>query len=412
MENNQAVILISFNGATAYQSYDNQRVPLSTGVLDLSLVSVNSTINYDNPTEIFDTNKTSGADYWLVLSIRSEKAQPFEMALPAAIPIERISDREYSIPSPTLADAFIELELPEKYSHDDKQSFDVILGSYASLPVTEEQNDLRGKLCLVDTQDGHVLGSLDAAGTAVEDSSLAEKGNEKQPVVVDLPEQPQDHLKVTAAKDPSLMIRSSNYVSQAIVGGGNLLGKGLAAGSSTFVARTKAGDKPLVFSENQRKNAARVHNVTGQVANVSAKTAGMIADSARGVGAYFTGKGKKDDERNADKKPGFLNRAFMAADNVFTSVEQAGKTLINDTSMATSVMVAHKYGQDAGQAVRGVGDSVHNAALVYIDVRGISRRALIKSAGKGALFGNKQSGSGSPSLNASPTPPPALPPKK
>lgn len=304
MENNQAVILISFNGATAYQSYDNQRVPLSTGVLDLSLVSINSTINYDNPTEIFDTNKTSGADYWLVLSIRSEKAQPFEMALPAAIPIERISDREYSIPSPTLADAFIELELPEKYSHDDKQSFDVILGSYASLPVTEEQDDLRGKLCLVDTQDGHVLGSLDAAGTAVEDSSLAEKGNEKQPVVVDLPEQPQDHLKVTAAKDPSLMIRSSNYVSQAIVGGGNLLGKGLAAGSSTFVARTKAGDKPLVFSENQRKNAARVHNVTGQVANVSAKTAGMIADSARGVGAYFTGKGKKDDERNADKKPG------------------------------------------------------------------------------------------------------------
>ena len=107
----------------------------------------------------------------------------------------------------------------------------------------------------------------------------------------------------------------------------------------------------------------------------------------------------------------------MAVDNVFTSMESAGKTLVNDTSMAASVMVAHKYGQDAGQAVRGVGDSVHNAALVYIDVRGVSRRALIKSAGKGAVFGHKQQpgsaagGSGRASPAASPSLPSAAPPK-
>lgn len=57
-----------------------------------------------------------------------------------------------------------------------------------------------------------------------------------------------------------------------------------------------------MFSENSRKNAARVHKLTGQVASVSAKTSGVIADSARGVGAYVSGKGKKDDKE--DKKPG------------------------------------------------------------------------------------------------------------
>ena len=77
MSQNQAVILISFANSTAYQCYEGQRVPLSSGILDLSLVSVNSSINYDNPTEIFDTDKTGGTDYWLVLSIRSEKAQQF-----------------------------------------------------------------------------------------------------------------------------------------------------------------------------------------------------------------------------------------------------------------------------------------------------------------------------------------------
>lgn len=92
------------------------------------------------------------------------------------------------------------------------------------------------------------------------------------------------------------------------ISGGNLIGKGLAAGSSTFVARTKTGEKPLVFSENSRKNAARVHNLTGQVAGVSAKTAGIIADSARGVGAYVVGRGKPKESERSDKKPGVCIR--------------------------------------------------------------------------------------------------------
>ncbi|TIB31082.1 hypothetical protein E3P86_03387 [Wallemia ichthyophaga] len=409
-QQNQAVILISFPGSTAYQVYQDQRVPLSAGVLDLSLVSLNSTINYDNPTEIFDSQMSGGTDYWLVLSIRGdEKAHAFELALPSGIPIDRIGDCGYSIPSPTLPDAYIDIELPEKHSDEDKESLEVILGSYASLPVPQAQSDLRGKLCLVDTQDGQILGSLDEAqsGAPVEDPSLSETGNEKHPVVVDFPDQPDESIRVSAAKDPSLMIRSSNYVSQTIIGGGNLLGKGLAAGSQTFVAKTKTGEKPLVFSENSRKNAARVHKLTGQVASVSAKTSGVIADSARGVGAYVSGKGKKDDKE--DKKPGFFNKAFTAVDNVFTSVEEASRTFVSDASMAGSVMAAHKYGPDAGKAVRGVGDSVHNAAIVYIDVKGVSRKALIKSAGKGAVFGGKQSAA--PANTADPSPSPSLPSK-
>ena len=298
----QGVILISINDSTAYQNFDNQRVPISKGVLDLSLISVNSDIDFYNPTEMLNSERNAGTDYWLVLSIRNEKAQsPFELALPSSVPIDRIENKSYSIPSPTLPEATIEIALPEDINNEDLESFEVLLSSYAALPMDKSQQDLRGKLCLVDPTDGHVMGTLDTPAETQEDSSLTEKGNEKQPVFVDMKD---ETVRISAAKDPSFLIRSSQYVSQAVIGGGNLIGKGLAMASSSFVAHTKPGEKPLVFSEKTQNNARRVHNVTFKAAHVSGKTVGTIADSARSLGARVTGKNKPNDKSKGDSKPG------------------------------------------------------------------------------------------------------------
>lgn len=45
----------------------------------------------------------------------------------------------------------------------------------------------------------------------------------------------------------------------------------------------------------------------------------------------------------------------------------------------------HKYGPDAGHATALIGGSVRNVAVVYIDVRGVGRRALLKSTAKGFI---------------------------
>lgn len=43
----------------------------------------------------------------------------------------------------------------------------------------------------------------------------------------------------------------------------------------------------------------------------------------------------------------------------------------------------HKYGAQAGHATALAGGAVRNVAVVYIDVRGIGRKALLKGTAKG-----------------------------
>ena len=51
--------------------------------------------------------------------------------------------------------------------------------------------------------------------------------------------------------------------------------------------------------------------------------------------------------------------------------------------------MAHKYGDDASEISKQLGGAVTNIGLVYVDARGISRRAFIKSLGRSAMLGKK-----------------------
>lgn len=44
---------------------------------------------------------------------------------------------------------------------------------------------------------------------------------------------------------------------------------------------------------------------------------------------------------------------------------------------------SHKYGPEAGHAAKLLGGTVHHAALVYVDVRGVGRKTIINSGKKG-----------------------------
>ena len=49
-------------------------------------------------------------------------------------------------------------------------------------------------------------------------------------------------------------------------------------------------------------------------------------------------------------------------------------------------MVRHTYGDQAADISHGIGATVRNVGLVYVDARGVTRKALIKGAAKGMLF--------------------------
>lgn len=77
-----------------------------------------------------------------------------------------------------------------------------------------------------------------------------------------------------------------------------------------------------------------------------------------------------------------LNRLLTSTDMLLTTLESSAHHLVSTTTTSLSAAATHKYGHEAGQAVGMMGDSVKNVGVVYIDMKGVGRRALLKVAGK------------------------------
>ncbi|CAK9782468.1 hypothetical protein CC85DRAFT_329775 [Cutaneotrichosporon oleaginosum] len=108
------------------------------------------------------------------------------------------------------------------------------------------------------------------------------------------------------------------------------------------------------------------------------------AGSAPGSG-YATPTGKK-------KKRPLLNRTILAADVILSSFEAAANELVTSGTHAASTAVGARYGNDAGAAVAYTGASVRNAVLVYVDVRGVGRRSILKATAKGWVKARMKNG--------------------
>ena len=70
-----------------------------------------------------------------------------------------------------------------------------------------------------------------------------------------------------------------------------------------------------------------------------------------------------------------------------------------------------RYGPDAGNATDALGQTAQNVALVYIDARGVGRRALLKRVGKGVIRA-KLGRNKDVVFSDAPLEPPALPPRQ
>jgi spartin len=65
---------------------------------------------------------------------------------------------------------------------------------------------------------------------------------------------------------------------------------------------------------------------------------------------------------------------------------------MTSASTSATTMVTHRWGDEAGEMSMHLTSSVKNVGLVYIDVTGVSRRAIIKAVGKGMVVGKVKGG--------------------
>lgn len=198
----------------------------------------------------------------------------------------------------------------------------------------------------------------------------------------------------------SSLVSNAATASRLIVTTSSMVSSMLQNQADNFTKKTKATTKPMEFKPATRDHIRRIYTFTGNAAGLSAKTVTQIGKVAQNLGASFAGHGNKKGGKGYDKdgkpienyKPGLLNKSFMAFSTVADGIEQAGRNLLTSTSSATTTVVTHKWGAEAGEISKSIGGGFTNVGLVYIDVSGVSRRAILKSVAKGMVVGRTADG--------------------
>ncbi|KAJ7043004.1 hypothetical protein C8F04DRAFT_1073345 [Mycena alexandri] len=75
-------------------------------------------------------------------------------------------------------------------------------------------------------------------------------------------------------------------------------------------------------------------------------------------------------------------RILLSADLILSTIDNSTRRLLESGSENLGTVVGHKYGPEAGESSVLIAGTARNVALVYIDLRGIGRKALLRRAGK------------------------------
>jgi spartin len=201
-----------------------------------------------------------------------------------------------------------------------------------------------------------------------------------------------------AYKDSSL-VQNAAAASRLIVTGSSYVSNMLSSGAENFTHKVKPNEKPLTFKPATHERVRKIHTFTQGAAGMSSRTLGQLQNVTQNLGARLAGKGEKKragyDEHGKpieDYKPGFLNKSMIAFSTIADGIAYGGRNLLTSAQSSATTMVGHKYGDEAREVAGNLAGGVKNVGLVYIDVTGVSRRAVIKSVAKGMVVGRVKGG--------------------
>ncbi|KAF2758570.1 hypothetical protein EJ05DRAFT_475874 [Pseudovirgaria hyperparasitica] len=437
-------LLYSIEGVKAYHIQNGEEQELTpSGPQTLSLLMVPTNSPFADLSSTLPQNEAAPADdFYLHLNLPPE----LDMPLPATTQIYHQPPRSYLIPRWELGPdngVFLRIEFPaigtgtHKVSQEDIDTFETILAqctafleraqppSGKSTPRPYNPADYKpgegyvtagssskpashGQVVLVDEENGSVVGELTEGDMIVDDSKL--KPGRKDPVEIQISEDgkrievrpvTEDYLNDSRhpAYAKSTLVQNAAAASRLIVTGSNYLSSVMVNQANTFTQKSKPSSKPMSFKPSTHTNARKINQFTTSAAGMSAKTVGSISKVIQNKVAGLAGhkdrphKGyDKDGKPVEDYKPGLLNKSMMAFSTVVDGIEAGGRSLLANTSTAANTVVGHKYGPEAGDLSNELTSGIKNVGLVYIDVAGVSRRAIIKSVAKGMVVGKVRGG--------------------
>lgn len=428
-------LLYAIDGIKAYHIQNGEEQSLTpSGPQTLSLLMVPTNSPFADLSTTIPQNEAPDEDFYLHLNLPPE----LDLPMPATTQIYHQPPSSYLIPRWDLgpgAGAFTKIEFPRIGSgvtQEDVDTFETILAQCTAflerakppLPVpagekgynpadygpggrfSDSKGQETGQIVLVDEDDGSVVGELEGDAKVVEDPRL--KIGSKDPVEVQVSQDgkrievhpvSEDYLRLSrhpAYKDSSL-VQNAATASRLIVTTSSHIGNVLTSGAESFTQKSKPNVKPLEFSPAAHDRVRKINNLTHSTARMSTKTVGRISDIAQNTAASMSGQKKHRAEKGFDEKgnplpeeqykPGLLNKSMIAFSTIADGIATSGKHLLTTGGAAASTVVGHKYGDQAGSLAADLAGGAKNVGLVYIDVAGVSRKAMIKSVAKGMVVG-------------------------
>ena len=444
-------LLYSIKGIKASHIQDGQEQSLTpSGPQTLSLLMVPTNAPFADLSTTIPQNEAPPDDFYLHLNLPPE----LELPLPATTQIYHQPPTSYLIPRWDLGPdihAFTKIEFPPigyGTTQEDVDTFETILAQCTAflerarppLPSRPSQkgkfttdaynpadyapggknyggpSDTKGgpdggQIVLVDEDDGSVVGELGGDAQVVTDPHL--KPGSKDPVEIQVSADgkkievrpvSEDYLKMARhpAYQKSTMVQNAATASRLIVTTSSQIGNWMTSGAENFTAKTKPNPKPMQFTPAAHERVRRINTFTTSAASMSSKTVGRVTDITQNMAASMSGHKKGRPYKGYDEhgnplsaeeyKPGLLNKSMIAFSTVMDGIATSGKSLLTTSGAAASTMVGHRYGDEAGSIATDLAGGVKNVGLVYIDVTGVSRRALIKSVAKGMVVGKVRGG--------------------
>ncbi|GAA5981563.1 hypothetical protein JCM10908_004155 [Rhodotorula pacifica] len=394
-----------------------------------------------------------GVQEYIQLTVTSPKQglTIFEMPIPSS---KNNSSNFVTIPPATyvIADTarsgYIKLVLPSgsagSVDPDTRELFEAALFSTsldgpASPPmsatprdgITELQAE-RNQLYIVDEDTGRLIGQLDShshleeaaslAAGQMQDAKTAQPGaglgkldtvDEHEAVVIDAVATtggPTDGSgTITYTVQPasayyrpldnpnnSKIISTANTVSRGLVIGSELLSRQFQRGAGYYITHRPATQSPMQFSETTKGAFEKSSQWTRTATVYSGKAAGAIGNAAAKLGDRIGRKTGVQQEAGGAPPSGWkaaLATTLKGLNVVADHLESSSKVVIESGTKSASQVINHSYGNEAAVLADNVGSSVKHVALVYIDARGITRRALVKGVGVGAIKARMADGS-------------------
>ncbi|WVQ72507.1 hypothetical protein IAR50_002063 [Cryptococcus sp. DSM 104548] len=515
VEKVEAYDLLSIDHTVVKQCFDNEEGTLAKGQFRLQCVSLpipkeigRQTANPFAPSPSDPPVPTH--DYWLIIHVGAS----FELLVtPGELFTPQVTKDSvtYTMASRDVPGASIAFVVPYPQTNaqlEDLESLELLLHQYKSLGAEatalagiEPQSwagpalapeELRGKLVLVNNDNGEVLGEMDQ-NLDMEVDKRVSKEDENLPVVLDFEQVLEGHqtLRVKVKTVPEgeqddWLLRGASSISRGLLTFGAWSSRRMLSGADQYVKGSTPREKPVVFSPQTKEGFMKVHKASVTTATVTKTTLNKVHGAIETVAGKTYTHGvkpvmntyqenyreiagpplpprkqqqpitsasppqkiappipKKPSElavsqvpytaqksptptkghqlaypsstqaaigqldqppdyqdyntsqaqasvgvpvtEQPKKKKGLLGRVLLASEVVLTSLEATAHDIINNGTIAASTAAGHKYGRDAGEATALVGGSIKNVAVVYVDIAGVGRRALLKSTAKGVI---------------------------